>query len=651
MAAIAGAISLAGAPPGACAEAIIARMRHRASGAEATSWSRDGAALAHRASWAGQASSGRQPVELADGAVLVVDGRIDDRPTLLAARGGARTDASDAALFGRAWERWRERLWRHVVGDYAIAVWEPRTRVLTLMRDRVGVRPLYWACDRGWFTFASESQALLAAPGATGAVNHDVIAAILAPPFQVDDPTRTVYDEVRRVLPGCVLEVRPGGRHTARAYWTFDDMPEAPVRVGDECVEAFRAVFDEAVRCRVDADACAALMLSGGIDSASIHASALHRGLPLRRVVVDAEQWNADGERRNIRTMLAQSAEATCLAIPGAEASVDIRRLVEELFVRAHPVLASLCLPMLVGQCAAARGSRVMLDGVDGDLALHAPTHYLAPLLRRGHWRRAAVEARLAAQHHTYLRHLPPWRIAAGALAANAQPAWLGKLRDRVASARAGDRAFGSLQHPDLLRSLRLRERTLQGRLASRDAHGPDDWRDVRTGLWRGHGFMSGMEGFDLAAARWGMESRHPWADMRVLALVARMPLECLVQGGWTKHVARTAYAHELGDVAWHSGKAHLGPQVAKALLRAGRSHVDHALQDEDGVLAGIVDPRALHAARTQWTHAPDGAAVAVDTLMTMTVLHGWLRATQAQVAGSSPAPAPTLPAGGELTG
>lgn len=178
--------------------------------------------------------------------------------------------------------------------------------------------------------------------------------------------------------------------------------------------------------------------------------------------------------------------------------------------------------------------------------------------------------------------------------------------------------------HPDRIASLRLRERVVEQRLRLRTYSALRNWTGYRHWVWTNPGFMRGMEGFDLAAARFGIEARHPWCDQRVLEFFLRVPMEVVVRDGWTKHVARAAYAPELGQVAWHSGKQHLGPQVTRALLDAGREWVEAALSDEAGVLSAWIDPAALARARTAWA-AGSRDPIANDRVMELATLQRWL--------------------------
>ena len=131
-----------------------------------------------------------------------------------------------------------------------------------------------------------------------------------------------------------------------------------------------------------------------------------------------------------------------------------------------------------------------------------------------------------------------------------------------------------------------------------------------------------------MAAARFGVEARHPWCDQRVLESFLRVSMDVVVRDGWTKQVARAAYALELGQVAWHSGKQHLGPQVTRAVLEAGREWVDVALADETELLAAWIDPDALSRVRTAWA-AGTADPGANDGVMEVATLRCWLSGLQ----------------------
>lgn len=628
MAAIAGVLRFDGAPVAAeLVGRIAGRMRHR---------SPDGirihdagaVALASGALHASPYSAlERQPAGLPEGGWLVVDGRMDDRHAVAASLGldrAALAAVGDAQLFALAWTRWREELWRQVLGDYALAVWEPGRGRLSLVRDRIGVRPLYWARTSSMLAFASEAEALLGIDGIPAEPNPDRVASNLVPIFDDGDRGATLYRHVRRVMPGEVLEADASGRVALRRYWSF--APLEPLRLPSHqaYIEAFREVFDDAVRVRLVSNTMPSLMLSGGIDSAAVHASALRQDLPLRRVSVVADQPWAEEERRNIEALLAQSPDGLRLPIPGLEQLIDLPALVHEVFDHAHPVLNTILLPMVLNQAAAGAGSQAVLDGIDGDLVMSSPNNYVGRLALAGHPLVAWREARAAAATHTYLKHRAASGVAAWAVASRLEPQWLAVGRYHLADALAGASPYSGLLHPDLVSSLRLRDRTLEQRIRLRADPALRDWTSYRHWIWTNPGMMRGMEGFDLAAARFGLEARHPWSDQRVVDFFLRVPMDVVVRDGWTKHVARGAYASSLGGVAWHSEKKHLGPQVTRTLLEAGAPWVDEALVDATGTLGAWICLEELARLREGWRvgtqHPPPN-----DRILQLATLSRWL--------------------------
>ncbi len=630
MAAISGLFCFDGAPAAALCGRVAARMTHRSPDGIHV-WDGAHVALASGALHANaEAGFNVQPLHLADGSVFVADGWVQDRPGLCHALGlspATVATLSDAALLARAWLRWREDLWQYVTAEYALAVWEPATARLSIVRDRVGMRPVYVAQTSKFVAFASEPEALLGLPGVASNANMERVASNLTLTFDDADRGATLYRDVRRVQSGEIMEVGSSGHMATRPYFHFAPRDTLRLSSHGEYVEAFRATFDAAVAASVRGTTKPALMLSGGMDSAAVHASALAQGLPLRRIAVLADQAGAEEERVNIEAMLALSPDKCRIEVPAvaADPTFDLAVLVARAFNHAHPVVNSILLPLMVNQVAASSGSRVMLDGIDGDLVMSAPDNYVGRLVLAGRLQAAWREAHAAARHHTYLKHLPAWKILGWSVASRMEPGWLARWRYRLADQRDGDRPYRGMLHPDLIHGLRLRERNLESRMALRGDSGLRDWSGYRAWMWANPGFMRGGEGFDLAAARCGIETRHPWCDPRVIDLFLQLPMDVVVRNGWTKHVARTAYEPELGAVAWHSGKRHFGPQVTRLMLNAGKEEVERALATADEVLAGVVDPDAIAAARTAWAKGPDDTS-ANDSILDIVTLVYWFQ-------------------------
>jgi asparagine synthase (glutamine-hydrolysing) len=217
-----------------------------------------------------------------------LDGREELRDSLGAAGVATHRDANDTALVLAAWTAWRETATERLRGDFSFALWDHRDRRLFCARDPLGVRPLYWAQFGDAFVCANELELVRAHPRATARLHEPAIVSFLRCGFNTDLST-TSFADVRRLPPAHQLVVRGAwDALTPRRYWSFP-VPE-PLRLTfeHEYVERYREVLGAAVRDRLRGNH-AAILLSGGLDSTSLAATA-------RRVSpeVSLRAWTTD---------------------------------------------------------------------------------------------------------------------------------------------------------------------------------------------------------------------------------------------------------------------------------------------------------------------------------------------------------------------
>jgi asparagine synthase (glutamine-hydrolysing) len=232
-----------------------------------------GLGLGHRRLAIIDLASGRQPLFSPDGTVAVsYNGEIynfrDVRHQLEALGHRFRTQC-DTEVIVHAWQAWGESCVERFRGMFAFAVWDRNRQVLFLARDRLGVKPLYYAdLPDGRFVFGSELKALLAHPAVPRRIDPTAVEDYFAYGY-VPDP-KTIYRGICKLPPGFVLSLRrgePDCRPTA--YW---DVPfETGARIseaeaGDELIGRLR----EAVRIRLVADVPLGAFLSGGVDSSAV---------------------------------------------------------------------------------------------------------------------------------------------------------------------------------------------------------------------------------------------------------------------------------------------------------------------------------------------------------------------------------------------
>ncbi len=218
-------------------------------------------------------SSGQQPLFNEDGSVVVVfNGEIYNFQELvpeLQAAGHTFRTHSDTEVIVHAWEAWGEACVERFRGMFAFAVWDRARRTLFLARDRLGVKPLYYAYLPGdFFIFSSELKALMAHPGLTRDIDHCAVEEYFAYGY-VPEP-RTIFRAAHKLEPGCTLSLRTGApRPSPRQYWdvSFGNVINIdPIEAQEECVRRVR----EAVKIRLVSEVPLGAFLSGGVDSSAV---------------------------------------------------------------------------------------------------------------------------------------------------------------------------------------------------------------------------------------------------------------------------------------------------------------------------------------------------------------------------------------------
>jgi len=192
----------------------------------------------------------------------------------LEARGRKFRGNSDTEVIVEACAEWGVEITvKRLIGMFAMALWDRRNGVLYLVRDRLGIKPLYWGQFGDRLLFGSELKALRADPSWSPALDRDALALFFRLMY-VPGP-KTIYKGVNKLRPGTMLVVRAGVAPEVRAYWTLEQIAHEGqnarfVGSEDEAVEALDALLDNAVKFRMIADVPLGAFLSGGIDSSLV---------------------------------------------------------------------------------------------------------------------------------------------------------------------------------------------------------------------------------------------------------------------------------------------------------------------------------------------------------------------------------------------
>lgn len=208
-----------------------------------------------------------QPVLLPSGEVLTWDGRLDNREDLISSlRDRLSIDSTDAAIVAAAYGRWGTDCFARLIGDWALAIWNPRERSLILAKDFIGTRHLYYAADEGMISWSTILDPLVLLAGRTFTLEEEYIAGWLG---QFPATHLTPYVGISSVPPSCFVCLKPA-RKVVTKYWDFDPGKKVRYENDAEYEEHFRIAFRESVRRRLRSNSPILAELSGGMDSSSI---------------------------------------------------------------------------------------------------------------------------------------------------------------------------------------------------------------------------------------------------------------------------------------------------------------------------------------------------------------------------------------------
>lgn len=230
----------------------------------------EGFGLAHRRLSIIDLTGGHQPMLSAEGDVLVFNGEIYNFQEIrsdLEKLGHSFSTCSDTEVLLRAYRQWGADCLQRLRGMFAFALWDGVRRELFIARDRVGIKPLYYAEHRGVFYFASEAKALLEIPDFPRRLNREALPLFLT--FRYTPGEQTLFEGINKLLPGHCMTLKAGCSVRNRRYWQLEfDPDEGPDET--EWKERFWETFEESVRLRMISDVPFGAYLSGGLDSSLI---------------------------------------------------------------------------------------------------------------------------------------------------------------------------------------------------------------------------------------------------------------------------------------------------------------------------------------------------------------------------------------------
>lgn len=538
-------------------------------------------------------SGGRQPLFNEDRSVAVVcNGEIYNfrelRAALTAAGHTFRT-GSDAEVLVHLYEQHGDDFVNHLRGMFGFALWDERRQRLLLGRDRLGIKPVYYATVNGSVAFASESKALLGRGDIGARLDPQALEGYLALGY-VANP-HSLFAGIRKLPPGHLVVIEDGTVQERR-YWELTIAPRADTSEQDWSAE-IREAMAASVKAQMISDVPLGAFLSGGIDSTMIvHYMAAAALGPVRTYSIGYDEstggafYNELGYARDIATRygtqhkeLVVKPEIVSL-LPGLIWHMD------------EPTGDSAVVTTSLVSQHAARDVKVILSGVGGDelwggYDRYMMPHYVGLIGRVPAWlRRTALgplSRALPVDRHSRLLNLFRYLRTLTALAETGKSGRYHQLMQ----------VFGRTQLEQLLAAGHSGADDALMRLLARYPHKQELDRiflaDAGTQLTDDLLLLS-----DKMSMAHSLESRVPLLDERLVDLAATVPANLRVRGQHTRYLLKRAMRGVIPDVTLDRRKRGFGPPMGGWLKRELEPVVSRLLSPAAVEHRGLLRPAAV---------------------------------------------------------
>jgi asparagine synthase (glutamine-hydrolysing) len=498
-------------------------------------------------------SGGKQPMSNEDSTIWIVfNGEIyhhrDLRP-MLERRGHRYGSNSDTETILHLYEEYGPDCVHHLRGMFAFAIWDSTRRRLFCARDRLGIKPFYYALDRDRFLFASEIKSLFEIDGFAAAMNRRALPEFFAFGYLASD--QTLFDGVRKLMPGHRLSIDfAAGERTPQIsqYWDLD-VNAPPVSSSEaEYVEDFGELFTQTIQSHLMSDVPLGVFLSGGLDSSAIAAEMA--ALRQDRIETFSVGYADDrySELSYARIMAKHIGSVHNEVLVGPEEFFET--IPAMIWNEDEPLVWPSSVSLYFVSRLAAKKVKVVLTGEGGDELFAGYLKYRATIWNL---RGASVYRKLAP--------LAIQRMTRNALGANIGPDWvMRKLRHSF------------LYHPDRFEEMyfdnfycafpQAQQSELFTRETSDELHdanayagsmnffradGRNDnllnrllYLDIKTYLVE---LLMKQDQMSMAAS---IESRVPFLDHKVVEFAAQLPARMKIRNGYGKYILRRAMENRL---------------------------------------------------------------------------------------------------------
>ena len=485
---------------------------------------------------------GHQPIFSPDGRhANVFNAEIVNHPALRRELEGAysfQTDHSDTETVLAAFLRWGDDAWLKLEGMYAVAIWDKLAKSLTLVRDPLGIKPLFFTEQAGGLAFASEITALRELPDHRFDLDDDGVDDFFC--FGHTLPPRTIYRQVQPLEPGRVLHIGAVGEPVIRRFWQARLNVESGVSEAG-WIERTRAELLRTVKEHQLSDVPVGAFVSGGVDSGAI-AAAMARTSDQSFKMFTAGFPGSPRDETEAAARIARHLGCEHVVLPmQPQTAADVLPAVQASFD--EPTAANSAIPLWYLSRAAAEHVKVVLCGEGGDELFLG--------YNRQRWARRMAQWRMGARVAGAIAKLPELPARKW----NYVRQLAGRYRDGAMLHDGYERFFASVSISTPEVRARIYRQEFFRREAERssvEARARDFFPlDQRQPLSDLEQFMMGdlsvhmpasmCQRLDRASMAHSLEARVPFLSHRFVEFALTVPTELKLKGNVGKYVLRKA--------------------------------------------------------------------------------------------------------------
>jgi asparagine synthase (glutamine-hydrolysing) len=570
-------------------------------------------------------AGGHQPMANEDGTVRVVYNgecyNFQDLRRELTAHGHVFRSAGDTEVLVHGYEQWGIRsLAERLNGVFAFCIWDDVQRVAHLVRDRSGVKPLYYVERNCGLAFSSELRSLVRSGLCLPKLDERALWSYLL--YQFAPTERTLLADVMRLAPGHILTWRDGGAVERTRYWSFSDAPPEASRSFTEATEQLRDLLEDTVRRQMVADVPIGCFLSGGLDSTVVAALMSKFSDDVRTFSVTFP--TAPEHDESAASALVAKALSTRHTVLAFDEQEFLRHADQYCAGMDDPIGDAAMFPTYVLSKVAAQHVKVVLSGEGADEVFAGYPYYAPfagePLPREELDIRAQAEnSRRIREHlghamplpkpsgksrHSGFPHMVSLEFAWSMLDLDRRPPFEAFVRDVAASEERW--LPHSRSHTRLQRALYF-----------------------DSNIWLTNNLMTKL---DLATMAHSLEARVPMLDHRLIEFAFGLPDDFKFQAGTGKRILREAVRplvpREILDRSKQGFGVPLDDWFRHALAAFARDHVLGSSLVEDGILSRSALETVLFAQQSL------GMSLA-RMIWSLIVLDGWWRGVRTDIASS----------------